>query len=357
MARVTRLTADNVKLYEKIRYLQSLVASRDGAAADASEQAAAASAAAAAAAVGGPAGSGVRVRGAGASAPFAATVDEDFEKPYSRMYADSLDPFADFSRREKARRYASLSAAEKITLTSSRIVLASKFARTAVLIYVVVMHLLVVATLWHFGHVSHKGCGDHSGHVFDGATLGGPAAAAEPPPTARERLLERLKPTSLRGTPLLGIAGRRGAHAAALPADHPHDAGLLPAAAASTAAAGGEPVLAAFPPSNPREPAVGPAEPTEAAAAGEAAGGGLPEGEPAAASATVPLPEPAAAVEAEEPPASASTAAPVSQAAAAPGSGERSAPRDTGSEPERREGDGAGRASEPGAGDATTAPI
>ena len=192
-SRVARLTADNVKLYEKIRFLQSLVSTANSDSAGATSQSI-----------------GVRARGAaGAPSPYATAADEDFERPYNKLYTESLDPFTDFSRREKARRYASLSAAEKITLTSSRIVLASKFARTAVLIYVVVMHLLVVATLWHFGHVSHKGCGDHTDHLIDGATLGGPSAA-EPVLTPRERLIERLLPTRLRGavaTPAAAGAG------------------------------------------------------------------------------------------------------------------------------------------------------
>jgi len=97
------------------------------------------------------------------------------------------DPFVDFSRREGAA-FTNLSAAEKITLTSSRLVLANKFARTAVLIYVLVLHLLVVATLWHFGHVGHRGCGDHENHLFDGATLGPPIPADGATP--RERLME-----------------------------------------------------------------------------------------------------------------------------------------------------------------------
>lgn len=192
---VAKITADNMKLYEKNKYLQSLVASSVS---DGALGAAVSSQAAAAAASG--TSSGMRIRGgngvfSGATAATAAA-DEDFEKPYSRAYADSLDPFLDFSRREKARRYANLSAAEKITLTSSRVVLANKFARTAVFIYVLVMHVLVFATLWHFGHVSHRGCGDHADHFWDGATLGAPTGPAA---AGRERLLERLMPNSLRG--------------------------------------------------------------------------------------------------------------------------------------------------------------
>jgi hypothetical protein len=176
-----KLVADNMKLYEKIRYLQSIVAHSEDSITTLSQP------------IPGGSGQGIRARGAG---PTYTAVDEDFEKPYNRLYAESLDPFIDFGRREKARRYANLSAAEKITLTSSRLVLANKFARTIVFIYVVVLHVLVFATLWHFGHVSHRGCfGDHSDHFWDGATLGAPVALA----STKDRLIARLMPNRLRG--------------------------------------------------------------------------------------------------------------------------------------------------------------
>ena len=48
--------------------------------------------------------------------------EEDFERPYKALYAASLDPFADFSRRERQRSYARLSPAEKITLKGNRVI-------------------------------------------------------------------------------------------------------------------------------------------------------------------------------------------------------------------------------------------
>lgn len=53
------------------------------------------------------------------------------------------------------RRYGNLSAAEKITLNSTRLFMASKFARTFVFFYSVALHCLVFATLYHFTHVAH----------------------------------------------------------------------------------------------------------------------------------------------------------------------------------------------------------
>jgi hypothetical protein len=206
-AQAAKLTADNVKLYEKIRFLQSRLSS--------GVEASTGGTLSQSVALGGSSGFGVRARGGAASVGTGyatGAVEDDFERPYNRIYAESLDPFVDFSRREKARRYANLSAAEKITLTSSRLVLANKFARTAVFVYVIVMHSLVFATLWHFGHVSHRGCvGDHAGHVFDGATLG----ASETPTLAKSRLIERLMPFRLRGGGGLAVPQEAGSDSVA----------------------------------------------------------------------------------------------------------------------------------------------
>jgi homeobox protein cut-like len=69
--KVQQLTQDNVKLYGKIRYLQSFLASHfKGAPERAIDN--------------------VRVRASGA--------DEDFEKAYKKLYNEANDPFGDFSR-------------------------------------------------------------------------------------------------------------------------------------------------------------------------------------------------------------------------------------------------------------------
>jgi hypothetical protein len=103
--------------------------------------------------------------------------EEDFERPYKRLYNESLDPFADFSRREKARQYQALTSAEKITLNSSRLVLSNKLARNFLFFYMLVMHILVFATLWHFAHVQH-GCGEEHTHGNEALAVESPAAAA-----------------------------------------------------------------------------------------------------------------------------------------------------------------------------------
>ncbi len=61
-------------------------------------------------------------------------------------------------RREKQKRYTNLSAAEKITLNSTKFFLSNKLARTFVFFYAVGLHCLVFATLYHFTNVSHRHC-------------------------------------------------------------------------------------------------------------------------------------------------------------------------------------------------------
>ena len=53
-----------------------------------------------------------------------------------------------------------LSPSERIALSSSQLFLASRTARNFAIVYIIVMHLLMFATLWHFSHVSHKCGGD-----------------------------------------------------------------------------------------------------------------------------------------------------------------------------------------------------
>lgn len=122
---------------------------------------------------------------------------QDVEAQYKGLYEERMNPFADFNRcvnpqlcavlcvcvyvcacveeaamsgccrypafvvvgnhcrREKLKRYGNLSAAEKITLSSTRLFMASKFARTFVFFYSVGLHCLVFATLFHFTNVKH----------------------------------------------------------------------------------------------------------------------------------------------------------------------------------------------------------
>nr|XP_028563369.1 protein CASP isoform X8 [Podarcis muralis] len=98
------LRADNIKLYEKIKFLQSYPG-----------------------------------RGGGS---------DDTELRYSTQYEERLDPFASFSRKERQRKYLSLSPWDKATLSMGRFILSNKTARTIAFFYTLFLHCLVFLVLY-----------------------------------------------------------------------------------------------------------------------------------------------------------------------------------------------------------------
>uniref|UniRef100_A0A8D0YMS1 Protein CASP n=1 Tax=Sus scrofa TaxID=9823 RepID=A0A8D0YMS1_PIG len=98
------LRADNIKLYEKIKFLQSYP-------------------------------------GRGGSS-------DDTELRYSTQYEERLDPFSSFSKRERQRKYLSLSPWDKATLSMGRLVLSNKMARTIGFFYTLFLHCLVFLVLY-----------------------------------------------------------------------------------------------------------------------------------------------------------------------------------------------------------------
>ncbi|CAL8353558.1 unnamed protein product [Lota lota] len=98
------LRADNIKLYEKIKFLQSY--------------------------------------------PGRAGSSDDTVLRYSTQYEERLDPFASFSKRERQRRYQSLSPWDKATLSLGRGILSNKVARTIAFFYTLFLHCLVFLVLY-----------------------------------------------------------------------------------------------------------------------------------------------------------------------------------------------------------------
>ncbi|XP_056139046.1 cut-like homeobox 1b [Lampris incognitus] len=99
------LRADNIKLYEKIKFLQSY--------------------------------------------PGRAGAPDDTVMRYSSQYEERLDPFASFSKRERQRRYQSLSPWDKATLSLGRVILSNKMARTIAFFYTLFLHCLVFLVLYN----------------------------------------------------------------------------------------------------------------------------------------------------------------------------------------------------------------
>ncbi|KAL3772902.1 hypothetical protein ACHAW5_007128 [Stephanodiscus triporus] len=119
------LKTDNSKLYEKVRYLQSFNAggySKGGS--------------------GVSGGAFVRGRGSG---------DLDLEALEQR-YEASVDPFRQFSRTERQRKFNEMSPMEKIVYIVAKTTLGSKEMRTTLFFYVLAMHLLVFVTTYKWSH-------------------------------------------------------------------------------------------------------------------------------------------------------------------------------------------------------------
>lgn len=104
------LRADNLKLYEKIKFLQSYQGRQ-------------------------------------------AKEDTAAESRYSSQYEEALDPFSSFSRKEKLRRYAALSPFEKVTLSMGRFILGNKTARTVAFLYTTLVHSLIFLVLYKIAHI------------------------------------------------------------------------------------------------------------------------------------------------------------------------------------------------------------
>jgi len=108
------LKADNVNLYEKIKYLQSYGTDR--------------------------------------LRDLESNRNNQLEEKYSKLYEDSVNPFVIFNRKEKYRRYKELNAAEKVILNSGRFFLSTKYSRLFLFFYSVLLHLLVFLTLYKLAH-------------------------------------------------------------------------------------------------------------------------------------------------------------------------------------------------------------
>ncbi|EJK60437.1 hypothetical protein THAOC_19215, partial [Thalassiosira oceanica] len=119
------LKADNTKLYEKVRYLQSFGGGSRAA----------------------PSTSGIRSRGVAGGG------DLDLEALEQR-YEANVDPFRQFSRAERQRKYNEMPPMEKVVFVVAKTFLGSKEMRKALFFYVIGMHLLVFVTTYHWSHSS-----------------------------------------------------------------------------------------------------------------------------------------------------------------------------------------------------------
>ena len=111
------LRADNVKMYEKIKFLESYRPS------------------------------------SGHHAPPAVDVETSIDAlpnaaKYKAMYEDSINPFTVFNQKQKALRREKMDLPERIMLEVAQTFLSNKTARKFLFVYMLIMHLLVFVTLY-----------------------------------------------------------------------------------------------------------------------------------------------------------------------------------------------------------------
>ncbi|XP_052220993.1 protein CASP-like isoform X6 [Dreissena polymorpha] len=109
---IDKLRSDNVKLYEKVRYLQS----------------------------------------AGYAQKSGGHHEDGTMTKYSTQYEERLDPFSSFSRKEKVKRYMNLKPYDKITLSMGKFILGNKTARAFAFFYTVILHSLIFVVLYKLAH-------------------------------------------------------------------------------------------------------------------------------------------------------------------------------------------------------------
>ncbi|XP_076348050.1 homeobox protein cut-like 1 [Tachypleus tridentatus] len=78
--------------------------------------------------------------------------EDEMESRYSTQYEEKLDPFSRFSKQEKQRKYMNLSPFEKITLSMGHTILSNRVARIVTFIYTLLLHCLVFLVLYKLAY-------------------------------------------------------------------------------------------------------------------------------------------------------------------------------------------------------------
>jgi len=137
-----RLHGDNLRLYEKVRFLEK----------------------GAAAAGGGGGGGNRRSHDVEAGLASNSIADEAMEMRYRKEYEEGLNPFAQFQRKERLQRYAALGPAEKLVMSFSSFFLANRRARLFLFGYILCLHLLTSVSIMEHArhhtpvHLGGEGC-------------------------------------------------------------------------------------------------------------------------------------------------------------------------------------------------------
>jgi homeobox protein cut-like len=134
------LKADNTKLFEKMRYLQSYDGNKKGG-----------------------------NRGRGPRGPITRTASRDLDlEALEQRYEASVDPFRQFGRAERQRKLQEMSPVERTVFVVAKTFLSSREMRMFLFVYVFAMHFLVFMTTYHWS-TSDSGCSimdnEHLAHL------------------------------------------------------------------------------------------------------------------------------------------------------------------------------------------------
>lgn len=183
-----KLEQDNVKLYEKIRYLQRYGGGHASAVGDVgsggggdgeSDPEGVSSVGA-----GGSLGRGLmRVLGglgrrshspmsssSSSVSPASFGSGAAVEARYARLYEQHLDPFREFNSRERRSHMRHLNSADRLLFSGARVLLSNRVARQVLALYWVFLHLLVFYSMAHHTHVEGEAVPAAAAGTFTPAT-------------------------------------------------------------------------------------------------------------------------------------------------------------------------------------------
>jgi homeobox protein cut-like len=146
---IAALQKDNLKLYEKTRYVSSYN------------------------------------RNASGASPTAIQIDNNpnFEPTFHRYksaYEANMSPFSQFKTRESARAIKRMTLPERLVLQIARMVLATRISRNLFAMYCLGLHMLVLMTLFHLGDSKTHGITLVKTSVHDAGPASGPLAPNAP---------------------------------------------------------------------------------------------------------------------------------------------------------------------------------
>ncbi|ORZ09113.1 CASP C terminal-domain-containing protein [Lobosporangium transversale] len=155
----SQLQRDNLKLYEKVKYMQSYRNESSSVGFTAAESAAPSAMVDYTSPFRSTTGVVGRSTTGGSSSGYKKH-DGDFETTvqmqslsdptdrYRSMYEESMNPFEAFHKKEESRRFNSMTPTDKVMLTMSRLVLTNKWTRSMLVAYTMGLHFLMVVMLY-----------------------------------------------------------------------------------------------------------------------------------------------------------------------------------------------------------------